>query len=469
MHTSSRDDPGANSAPGLDPAIIPDLCARAGDQAAYQRWTEQVRTAGYCQHPVRLAGGVDHVDEVTGEARSVFDTELEPDRVLLKACGTRRAARCAPCAQVYRADAFQLLKAGLSGGKDVPESVASHPKLFVTFTAPSLGPVHSLRTRRGRVQVCRPARPAARCPHGQPARCGLRHLPGDPLVGTPICGDCYDYRRAVVWNALAPELWRRTTIYLRRTLARVAGLTAAECNRLLSPACAKVAEYQARGAIHLHAVIRLDAAPPAEDPGRVAVPPAWADTELLAEAIRQAAAEVAVACPLGGLPLRWGEQLDLHPIRDTRGELTAATVAGYVAKYATKATEGFGAVLDRPIRGLADLNRLDVQVPIHVAKLARAAWALGGRPELAGLGLRRWAHMLGFGATSSRRAAATPPPSGRCGPPAAPGPPSGGTGRAWRSTATGACCRPRAACSSPPGNTRGAAIRPSRTLGWLGR
>jgi hypothetical protein len=280
----------------------------------------------------------------------VFDTELEPDGVLLKACGTRRAARCAPCARVYRADAFQLLKAGLAGGKGVPESVAGHPRLFVTFTAPSFGPVHSLRTRRGRVQVCRPARPEACCAHGQPVRCGLRHLPGDPLVGTPICGDCYDYRRAVVWNAVAPELWRRTTIYLRRALARAAGLTVAECNRLVSPACAKVAEYQARGAIHLHAIIRLDAAPPAEDPGRVAAPPAWADAELLVEAIRQAAAEVAVACPLGGPPLRWGEQLDLRPMGDTGHELRVAAVAGYVAKYATKATEGFGAALDRPIR-----------------------------------------------------------------------------------------------------------------------
>jgi hypothetical protein len=330
--------------------------------------------------------------------------------VLLKACGTRRAARCEPCAQVYRADAFQLLKAGLAGGKGVPESVASHPRLFVTFTAPSFGPVHSLRTRRGRVRVCRPARPEVRCPHGQPARCGLRHLPGDPLVGTPICGDCYDYRQAVVWNALAPELWRRTTIYLRRTLARAAGLTAAECNRLVSPACAKVAEYQARGAIHLHAIIRLDAASPADDWGRVVAPPAWADTELLGEAIRRAVAEVAVPCPLGGAPLRWGEQLDLCPIGDAGGEPSPATVAGYVAKYATKATEGFGAALGRPIRTRADLDRLDGQVPAHVARLVRAAWALGGRQELVGLGTRRWAHMLGFGGhflTKSRRYSTT--------------------------------------------------------------
>jgi hypothetical protein len=215
-------------------------------------------------------------------------------------------------------------------------------------------------------------------------------------LGAPLCHACYDYRRAVVWNALAPELWRRTTVYLRRTLGRAAGLTAAEGRRLVRPALAKVVEYQARGAIHLHAIIRLDATPPHHDPGRIVPPPPQFTVGLLAEAIRQAAAEVAVPCPLGGPLLRWGEQLDLRPISDTSGELTAATVAGYVAKYATKATEGYGAALDAPIRQRADLDRLDGRVPGHVAALARAAWALGGRPELARLRLRQGAHLLGY-------------------------------------------------------------------------
>jgi Replication initiator protein, pSAM2 len=171
-------------------------------------------------------------------------------------------ARCAPCAEVYRADAYQLLRAGLVGGKGLPDTVAAHPRLLVTFTAPSFGPVHSTRVRHGRVQVCHPARPEARCPHGRRRRCAIRHLPGDPLLGVPLCPACYDYQRAVIWNALAPELWRRTSIYLRRTLARAAGLTAAEGRRLVRPALAKVAEYQARGAAHLHAIIRLDAAHP---------------------------------------------------------------------------------------------------------------------------------------------------------------------------------------------------------------
>jgi hypothetical protein len=70
-------------------------------------------------------------------------------------------------------------------------------------------------------------------------------------------------------------------------------------------------------------------------------------------------------------------------------------VAGYVAKYATKATESFGSGLDRRLTD-DDLDRLD-SLPAHVGELVRACWELGARPELEGLRLRAWAHMLGFG------------------------------------------------------------------------
>jgi hypothetical protein len=369
--------------------FVADLCARGGDPASYAQWRRQVRTAGYCQRPIRLVGGVDHLDPRTGEAHTVFDTAGKPDGLLLKACGTRRAARCPPCAETYRADAYQLLRTGLAGGKGIPATISGHPRLFVTFTAPSFGAVHSSRVRRGRVQVCRPARPEARCPHGRPRRCGLRHVGGDPALGTPICPDCYDYPRAVVWNALAPQLWKRTTIYLRRALARQAGLIAAEAGREVRLAYAKVAEYQQRGTIHLHVIIRLDGPDPHTPP------PACATVELLAAALRQTAAHVTLPNPLGGSPLRWGDQLDLQPIGDGRGEQSAAQVAGYLAKYATKATEGLSAALDRPITSLIHLNRLPL--PEHTSRLVRACWSLGRQPATATLGLRRWAHMLGYG------------------------------------------------------------------------
>ena len=107
---------------------------------------------------------------------------------------------------------------------------------------------------------------------------------------------------------------------------------------------------------------------------------------------------------------RWGDQLDVRNITrdDQAGELSAEQVAGYIAKYATKATESFGSGLDRRLTA-DDLDHLD-QLPAHVAKLVRACWELGGRPQFDGLRLRAWAHMLGFGghwSTKSRRYSTT--------------------------------------------------------------
>jgi hypothetical protein len=383
--------------------------------------------------------------------------------VLLKACGTRRAARCPPCAEVYRTDAYQLLRAGLAGGKGVPDSVAGHPRLFVTLTAPSFGPVHSSRVRRGRVQVCQPARPGARCPHGRPRRCPARHVGADPALGMPICPDCYDYQRAVLWNALVPQLWRRTTIYLRRSLARQAGLIAVEAGRQVRPAYAKVAEYQKRGTIHLHVIIRLDG------PNPHTPPPGWATMELLATALRHTAAQVALPDLLGGPPIRWGDQLDLRPIHQGGDERSERQVAGYLAKYATKATEGLCGGLDQPITSLAQLERL--ALPEHVARLVRTCWTLGGQPAGATLGLRRWAHMLGYGGhclTKSRLYSTTMAALR-------------GARRTWTarrqhgptlpSTATAACCHPQAPSGSATGGTPAVATSPAPTPGspgpWL--
>jgi hypothetical protein len=109
-------------------------------------WLAQVRRTGYCAHPVRLAGRIDHADIATGEVREAYSTDHEPGGVLLKACGNRRASVCPACAETYRRDAWQLISAGLKGGKGTPDTIATHPRLFVTFTAPSFGPVRSLST-----------------------------------------------------------------------------------------------------------------------------------------------------------------------------------------------------------------------------------------------------------------------------------------------------------------------------------
>jgi hypothetical protein len=96
-----------------------------------------------------------------------------------------------------------------------------------------------------------------------------------------------------------------------------------------------------------------------------------------------------------------------HIGADSGEELTEEQVAGYVAKYATKSTEALGVTLDHRI---TEGELLELKVPAHVAELVRACWELAGRPGLAKLRLRMWAHMLGFGghfSTKSRRYSTT--------------------------------------------------------------
>src|SRR5215211_7600083 len=76
--------------------LLPGVPAEVVDRAGhgYERWAEQVAATGYCTHPVRLRGRVEHADADSGEIRAVYSTDREPDATLLKACGNRRASVC---------------------------------------------------------------------------------------------------------------------------------------------------------------------------------------------------------------------------------------------------------------------------------------------------------------------------------------------------------------------------------------
>ena len=251
----------------------------------YQRWLGTALAAGGCVRPIRLRGTVRDIDATTGEILHDLDTEDLPDKAIYLPCGDRRASVCPPCAETYRADTYQLIRAGLAGGKGMPESVAIHPCVFATFTAPSFGPVHTrVTTDGGRVARCRPRRKANYCPHGRRLSCGQRHKETDACLGRPLCPDCYDYSAAVVWNAHAPELWRRTVIGLRRQLDKLAKAHGTR----VKLSYAKVAEFQRRGLIHFHAIFRLDGLDPVH-PERVLPPHPAFTAEVLADAIRQVA------------------------------------------------------------------------------------------------------------------------------------------------------------------------------------
>lgn len=159
---------------------------------------------------------------------------------------------CGPCSRLHAGDTFHLVRAGLLGGKNVPASVRTRPRLFVTLTAPSFGAVH----RAG--QTCRPRRDGGACEHGRPLGCGTVHAPDAPAVGQPLCPDCYDYTAHVLWHAHASKLWDRFVIDVRRRLASSAGIVQSRFAHHARLSFARIAEYQKRAAVHVHTVVRLD-------------------------------------------------------------------------------------------------------------------------------------------------------------------------------------------------------------------
>ncbi|WP_226487155.1 replication initiator protein RepSA [Streptomyces parvulus] len=361
---------------GLDPVTLSDTLRVAGSPG-FDRWQDQVRRTGGCADPVHLSGWVIHKDKTTGETLHHYSTEHEPGGRLRVACGNRRASRCPSCAWTYAGDTYRLIRAGLAGDEDkeIPATVRNHPRVFATLTAPSFGPVHN------------------RPDHGR-CRCGTRHASDDSALGTALDLETYDYAGSVLFNNHAGDLWQRFTNRLRREIAARAGLTQRELKECARLSYGKVAEFQKRGAVHFHAVIRIDGA---EGPDSAA--PSWASTRLLSDAIRAAAhhSYTTVSVPASGdqpaRRFRWGRQLDVRPVKafGDGSDLTEQAVASYVAKYATKAAENTG-TLDRRVGELAELDRHGV--PDHARRLITACRDLDGLyPDRR---LWAWAHMLGF-------------------------------------------------------------------------
>lgn len=329
-----------------------------------------------CAAPVRLRGSKAWVNQATGEVRDVYSSAQELDGVTYVRCGNRRAAVCASCSQEYKGDAWHILACGLMGGKGVPDDVADRPCTFVTLTAPSFGPVHGVR-RKG---LCRARRDQELCPHGRPLWCRQRHRPDDTCVGEPLCVECYDYLAHVVWQFHANELWRRFLITLQRLLAKRCGLTTTQFRERVKISFSKVVEFQARGAIHFHAPVRLDA-PDGPDGPACDLPLTVDDLEA---AVREAASQVSLAStplPDGTVwELRFGTQLDTRTIcdaadRERRQErrVHPEQVAAYLAKYLTKATEDFG--LNGSVRSA--MHAAAVGATQHALRLIEVAEGLG--------------------------------------------------------------------------------------------
>ena len=307
---------------------------------------------------------------------------------------------CPSCSYLYKADAWILVASGLAGGKSIPESVASHPRLFVTVTAPSFGPVHTITDRGG--CVLGPARLDTRPPEGEhddfgegdplgPCRhpvglsCPLRHREGDAILGKPLCDRCFDYEGTVLWNAHASRLWTRTVLHLRRSLAETAGVSQSRFSQVAQIHYLKVAEIQRRGSVHFHALLRADGPDGFDDN-----PPPWLTNSELARAFRAAVSRAEIDAPNGSTVV-WGRVLDVQDL--SLGPDDPLKVASYIAKYATKTTDGS--------RDLARRFNLRRQIEImvddpHIRRLALTAWDLGGLAQYSALNLRHHANAFGY-------------------------------------------------------------------------
>jgi hypothetical protein len=397
-------------------ASTSDLAPHGTDAGALLRLAEHeatVRRVGICEHQLLLSGTRLVVEADTGRVIDRLDTDPTgdtddpgtPERVVRLRCRNRRAVVCPACSALYKLDAYHLVVAGLRGGKNVPDTVAGHPRVFVTLTAPSFGTVHRGPDWTGTPRICHPDK-----------GCGRWHPAGDPAIGTALDPARYDYTGQVLFNAHAGALWATFTTGVRRTLATAAGLSRKDAAAVLRVVFAKVAEFQGRGVVHFHAIVRLDGAD-----GSSAPPPAWASLPLLRRSIRTAARHATTTTTrshrVGVRVVRFGRQVDIRPITTTDADtaLSDVVVARYVAKYATKSAEsaglnlasiccgtchGAGTGISGLCRTCAGTGRrrgvlLD-ELPDHARALVDTCWRLGGYPEYGSLRLRRYAHQAGY-------------------------------------------------------------------------
>lgn len=384
----------------LAPAEVESIVGRLSD-GTMPALADTISRAGNCAHPVRLVGRSETVDLRTGEIVDTFRSADEPLGLLYKPCGNRRESVCPSCSRIYARDTFELISTGLNGGKGVPATVNANPLLFVTLTAPSFGLVHGLRDGK---QPCHPRTRLAWCPHGRRLTCWARHDANDPRVGAPLCRECYDTDSATVWQWHAPELWRRFTIALRRQLAAELGVRDHDLKHHARLEYAKVAEFQARGLVHFHALVRIDGH---DGPGS----PAPVTAASLHDAVRHAAR--AVSCTASPVEdgdveriLRFGAQTDVKIVRDgfaAGDHITTEQVAAYLAKYSTKSA---GVDPRHPLPHLANL--MESCRALAARAMAGCPFACDERagdrhPRLCGncaqspyALLGRWASMLGF-------------------------------------------------------------------------
>ncbi|WP_372488197.1 replication initiator [Rathayibacter caricis] len=178
-------------------------------------------------------------------------------------CGSRIKSKCGSCAELYRGDWAAIARSGVFDGP-----IEQYRFYLLTLTAPSFGGVHRV-----------PREGSANC------RCGRVHDAADAgLRGVPLDPGSYDYAGQVAWNRDAGLLWDRTRRRIR--------------DRWDSLEYFIVREWQDRGVLHVHALVRIQRF---EAPNQ--------------DTFRDAARTATAVSHIDGVLVEWGAQADCKAFR----------------------------------------------------------------------------------------------------------------------------------------------------------
>lgn len=201
-------------------------------------------------------------------------------------CGSKDERGCEACAQMFKGDVKRVIGSGCRASERdgvTAEALVGFRFYFWTLTAGSFGRTHW---------------EDARC------FCGRHHPRGSGWAGVALDPRAYDYEGQVSWNNRVGRLWNRTTSRLALDLPDAEH--------------ASVREWQARGALHVHALVR--------------VPDSVSD-----EDVRAALAAAGEATYYG---YGWGAQQDVRLIGSDDG---LAHGVRYLAKALTYTVKSLGA------------------------------------------------------------------------------------------------------------------------------
>ncbi|GIF70981.1 replication initiator [Asanoa siamensis] len=256
-----------------------------------------------------------------------------------------------------------------------PDGATYQPSMWLTLTLDSYGPVHAVRRASG----------------GKPIPCACKrvHADDDPVIGTPVDPDRYDYRRAA-WDAVHfPRLLDRFWQNLRRAEGwNVQYAGCVEPQRRLAPH----AHFAIRGTIPRAMLLTVAAATyhqvwwpaagelvyqpdraPVWDPDRTG----WVDPDTRAPLAAWVDALDALDADPDATPahvVRFGEQVNAKGVNG--GTRDAERTIGYITKYLTKNAADCHAETTDPQRRHAD--RLWRQLRVTPCSDRCANWLLYG-------------------------------------------------------------------------------------------